>query len=282
MSYISRRFVKNIKYYYLEESFLFKGKLLKQSVYLGPISPSNEILLKAFEELKIKCAKFGHTVFSPPLTEFISSRTAGILDELRKKKLRAQKRIPKKQILTALHAKRVELLKAYLLESEKSGEFRFEKCILKYESLLDSNSPVSKDLIIDLHDSIYSSKKNFSGFRSVELPFAEPFKFPPPSEIDGLMNILLEWVNEKSSLIHPVEFSAKFHAKFSSISPFLQGNYFPALLVSNLILERNGFSFINPLLQNRAEYVAALSAGFKENHRPLTRLFVKEQRIGTD
>jgi Fic family protein len=282
MSYISRRFVKNIKYYYLEESFLHNGRLLKPSIYLGPISPSNEVLLKAFDELKKKCAKFNHPILTPPLTEYISNRTAKILDELRKKKLKEQKLIPLKQRLDSLHKERVEHLKAYLLESEKRGEFKFEKCIFKYEELLNSISPISKESIIALHDSIYSSKKNFSGYRAVELPSVEPFKFPPPNEIESLMNILHEWVSEKSNLIHPIEFAAKFHAKFSSISPFSQGNYFPALLISNLILEKKGFSFFNPLFKNKDEYLAALSAGFKENHKPLTKLFIKEQESNTN
>ncbi len=281
MSYISQRFVKKNKYYYLEESFLHGGKLLKPSIYLGPISPSNEILLKAFDELKKKCAKFNHPILTPPLTEFISNRTAKIHDKLRKKRLKAQKLTPSNQLLANLHTKRVELIKAYLLESKKKGEFKFEKCIFKYEELLKSNVPISKESIIDLHNSIYSSNQHF-GYRATDLPSVEPFRFPSPNEIESLMNILLEWINEKSKLIHPIEFSAKFHAKFSSISPFSQGNYFPALLISNLILEKNGFSFINPLFKNKDKYLAALSAGFRENHKPLTKIFLKEQLSNTN
>ena len=92
------------------------------------------------------------------------------------------------------------------------------------------------------------------------------------------MHELLAWYKKNEGLIHPVELSAKFHTKFTSIHPFADGNGRMARLLMNYILQLNCFPFTNIPLRRRSRYMQTQAAGNRNEHKPFT-LFLAEEII---
>ncbi len=315
MSYVSERKVKGKKYYYLEESLRHGSKLIKESIYLGPMSPSNEVLLNAFEKLKQECAKKNHQILVPPLTEFISSRTAGILEGAKKKSARLLYSFTTKQkqeflqrqrltFITESNAiegsslgyeetksilgkkKRIEELQKKRavvtgLQREEQEAMNHENCMELYDKMLAKNEKISHEMILRLHYALLRDISGYEKYQGIYRPVqvyvsGSTHEFPTPQEVNGLMSLLINWLHEKENLIHPVELAAKFHTKFTSIHPFADGNGRMARLLMNYILQQKKFPFTNIPLKRRSVYMKTQSAGNKEDFKPFTKFLTEE------
>ena len=260
MSYISQRIVKSKKYYYLEESFEYNKKLIKESVYFGSISPSNDELFLGYEILKRTCLARNHTVIVPPLTEFIRNRTAKLLKNAKNNYSEKINKLNKTQLLKLKETKINNLVQLYALDKttpvlEKNLSNLFEyynEGILKKESLTEIK-------IRKLHSLLTANNENKN------------------EEYDSnTMHLFLTWYKEKTDLIHEVEFAAKFCAKFYNLKLFQTHNFVLAIILMNYILEQKQFPFVM-LFKKRVEiFKKVLEEGKKENFKPITTFLIKE------
>ena len=81
-------------------------------------------------------------------------------------------------------------------------------------------------------------------------PTLERIDFVPPEEVPGMMNDLVNWLNnhidppkrkKKKYDLHPLLIAAGFHARFLKIHPFGDGNGRMARILTNLILMLCGY-----------------------------------------
>ncbi|MFA5931001.1 MAG: hypothetical protein WC821_01680 [archaeon] len=233
MGYLCSRIVKTKKYYYLEESFLFNGKLTKESVYLGSLSPSNDELFLAQEVLSRTCLEKNHVVLVPPLTEFIRNRTASILEQAKNKNKEKNSLLNQKQLKEfkknerELFFKNIFLKENPLQNTSSLSPNKFKSCFSFYDKELSENKSISIGLIHKIHSLLFKKKKE-------------------NSNSEALLHLILKWYSEKDNLIHPVEFAAKFYLKFLSINPFENEfeNEIVGIILMNYVLEQKGFSFV--------------------------------------
>jgi Fic family protein len=89
---------------------------------------------------------------------------------------------------------------------------------------------------------------------------ATDYKFPAPSEIEGLMDGLGQWAASGRDIMHPVAFAAMLHLKFVTIHPFIDGNGRVARLLMNAALIQDGYmlAVVPPIL--RPDYLSTIRA----------------------
>lgn len=83
---------------------------------------------------------------------------------------------------------------------------------------------------------------------------------PGGHRVDAEMESLLDWYNNGSKDLHPIERAAIFHAEFIRIHPFPDGNGRTGRLLVNYELVKNGYPTITIKASQRGEYVNALNS----------------------
>ncbi len=260
MSYISQRIVKQKKYYYLEESFEYKNKLVKESVYFGSMYPSNDEIFLGYEVLKRTCLARNHIVIVPPLTEFIRNRTAKILENVKNTHLENLKKLNEKQLQKINNEKIQSLINFFLLiEKNKIEKINFEHLMKYYLESIQKNEALTEIKIRKMHSLIMGHLESKS------------------EEYDSnLMHIFLTWYKEKTDLIHQVEFAAKFYAKFYNLKLFNENNPLLSFVLMNYILEQKGFPFIEISKKRINSFDKALESALKEDYKLITYFLVDE------
>ncbi len=81
---------------------------------------------------------------------------------------------------------------------------------------------------------------------------------PNPLKVPGLLDELIEWVNENPLNLNIVERISVFHHRFVWIHPFFDGNGRTARLVMNLLLMKWGYPPVIVLKVDRMKYYRAL------------------------
>lgn len=315
MSHLSTRTVKGKKYHYLEESFKAKGKWRKESIYLGPEKPSAEKILFAFGRLKEKCKVKKHPVLVPPLTQFISNKTAAKLEKAAEQKEAFLKKLSKRQreefakreritfitdsnaiegsSLTYSETEEILLHENEIKKSEKrniiiTGIGREEQealnlkaCLDRYGKYREINAKISEKMILQLHYILLEKISGYEKYQGVYRPVqvyirGSAHEFPLPQEVSGLMRNLTEWIEENHELVHPAELAAKFHTRFTSIHPFADGNGRMARLLMNYLLQQKGLPFTNIPLRRRQAYMKTQAEGNRENRKPFTKFLAEE------
>ena len=112
-----------------------------------------------------------------------------------------------------------------------------------------------------LHRLFYKSidETNAGVWRDVSIVVTgADYKFPAPTELDGLMSGLGEWIRADRDNVHPVRFAAMLHLKFVTVHPFIDGNGRVARLLMNTALIQDGYllAVVPPIL--RQEYMAGI------------------------
>lgn len=105
--------------------------------------------------------------------------------------------------------------------------------------------------------------------------FVGDFTPPPPSDLAYLMDKFINWLNEETSELHPIEFAALAHYKLVTIHPFYDGNGRTSRLLMNLILMQAGFPPVTIKVEDRHEYYDVLNKGNTGDIRPFIR-FISE------
>ncbi|MFH1240468.1 MAG: Fic family protein [Candidatus Diapherotrites archaeon] len=317
MSHLSTRTVKGKKYNYLEESFKFKGKWVKESIYFGSEKPSLKKLLNAVEELKKKCKKKNHLVLVPPLTEFITNKTAEKLQKAAENKKDFIKKLSKKQKEEFIKRERItfitdsnaiegsslnyketeeilshekQIKKAEKkniiitgIDREEQEALNLKMCLDRYDKYMKINSKISEKMILQLHYILLEKISGFEKYQGIYRPVqvyirGSTHEFPLPEKVPSLIKELINWLEENGKVVHPVELAAKFHTKFTSIHPFADGNGRMARLLMNYVLQQKEFPFTNIPLKRRQNYMKTQAAGNKGDYKPFTK-FLSDETI---
>lgn len=180
-----------------------------------------------------------------------------------------------------------------LLENVKITELksRDEQEVVGYYDVLEiiyenyENINISKNYIQQLHQNLlkYSTKddrhrgvyKNLSNKVVANYPDGTQrviFDTTEPHLVESEMNNLIEWTNEHitSKSIHPLVIIGLFIYEFLSIHPFQDGNGRLSRLLTNLLLLKNDYLFIqyvsfeNLIEQKKKTYYEALMDGQKD------------------
>jgi len=317
MSHLSTRTVKGNKYHYLEESFKYGKKWIKESIYLGSKKPGTIGLLGAFEKLKKKCTQKKHIVLVPPLTEFVSNKKAAKIQKAAENKKSVLKKLTKSQreefagreritfitdsnaiegsSLTYSETSRIleqeKQIKEYEkkniivtgLDREEQEALNLKACLDRYDKYMKINQKISEKMILQLHYILLEKISGYEKYQGIYRPVkvcirGSTHEFPLPQEVPDQMKKLIEWLKENEKLIHPAELAAKFHTKFTGIHPFADGNGRMARLLMNYILQQEELPFTNIPLKRRSSYMKTQAAGNKENYKPFTQ-FLSEELI---
>ncbi len=182
-----------------------------------------------------------------------------------------------------------------LLENVKITELksRDEQEVVGYYDVLEiiyenyENINISKNYIQQLHQNLlkYSTKddrhrgvyKNLSNKVVANYPDGTQrviFDTTEPHLVESEMNNLIEWTNEHitSKSIHPLVIIGLFIYEFLSIHPFQDGNGRLSRLLTNLLLLKNDYLFIqyvsfeNLIEQKKKTYYEALMDGQKDRY----------------
>jgi len=315
MSHISTRIVKGKKYYYLEESFRFRRKWRKESIYLGSEKPSLKKLEETFEQLKKKCWGKNHVVLVPPLTEFLTNRMAEKIQKATDHKKKFLGKLTKKQEEEFIRRERItfitdsnaiegsslsysdtehilsqeEQIKKYEkrkifitgIDREDQEALNLKACLDKYDKYFNINATLSEKMVLQLHYLLLQKIEGYEKYQGIYRPVkvyvrGSTHEFPLPQKVPGLMNGLINWYKIHENLIHPTELAAKFHTIFTSIHPFADGNGRMARLLMNYVLQQQGLPFTNIPLRRRSAYMKTQAAGNKEDYKPFTKFLAEE------
>ena len=85
-------------------------------------------------------------------------------------------------------------------------------------------------------------------------------------EIPQKINDLVNWFNNPSNLLHPIEKASLFHAKYETIHPISDGNGRTGRLLLNYMLVREGYWPVNiRYAEDRERYYEALAIFNRDN-----------------
>ncbi len=117
---------------------------------------------------------------------------------------------------------------------------------------LESGAPVTEVLIREIHRKLVDGVRGNEGrpgeYRQIQNAVVnsqtkQVIYMPPPAyEVTGLMNQLVQWINEETE-IHPVLIAALAQFQLVHIHPFVDGNGRTSRLLSTLCLYRTGYDF---------------------------------------
>jgi len=160
-----------------------------------------------------------------------------------------------------------------------------------YESFIDIS--ISKNYIQQLHQRLlkYSTKddrhrgnyKNLSNKVVANYPDGTQkviFNTTEPHLVENEMTALIDWTNQQLNIkeIHPLVIIGLFIYEFLSIHPFQDGNGRLSRLLTNLLLLKNDYQFIqyvsfeNLIEQKKKSYYEALMDGQKDRYTDNERI----------
>lgn len=298
------RKVKGKTYYYLAKNIRIGKKVKTFAQYVGLNKPAEKDFSGFEKKLNAKVNNFYKNELLKPKTEFIDVKTAksierikqetkSFLDGLTSKQKKDWVEQERENFITNTNAiegstlnlnetHRILKLKEKLgTERERLEVLNMEKCLQYYDKMLGINREMSEELILELHCILLNKIKDFDRYkgtwRHVDV-YIRPskFDFPRHEFVPSLMKNLIEWYNENMDVLHPVELAAKFHAKFTTIHPFADGNGRIARLLMNYILQQKEFPFTNIPVKKREPYFNTQEKGHFKQYKEFT-LFLAEQ-----
>ncbi|MCA9428447.1 MAG: Fic family protein [Candidatus Omnitrophica bacterium] len=129
------------------------------------------------------------------------------------------------------------------------------------EAVVENREPFSAHMIRNLHALILKNidDANAGVWRKYNVTIAGADHTPPEAlEVPQLMDRFIEWHEEQSTELHPVELAARTHTDFVGIHPFVDGNGRSARLLMNLDLMRAGFPPVILPVESRLAYYEAI------------------------
>jgi Fic family protein len=142
------------------------------------------------------------------------------------------------------------------------------EAISRLEGMVKASYQLSASDIMTIHALVLQRiEKDFAGrYRNAGVRISGA-NFTPPNalKVDGLMEELIGWVNEKSNL--PIIVKAViFHHRMAWIHPFFDGNGRTVRLMFNLLLMSAGYPPAIILQQDRKKYYDALNKANQGNY----------------
>ena len=142
------------------------------------------------------------------------------------------------------------------------------EAISRLEGMVKASYQLSASDIMTIHALVLQRiEKDFAGrYRNAGVRISGA-NFTPPNalKVDGLMEELIAWVNEKSNLPIIVK-AAIFHHRMAWIHPFFDGNGRTVRLMFNLLLMSAGYPPAIILQQDRKKYYDALNKANQGNY----------------
>ena len=87
----------------------------------------------------------------------------------------------------------------------------------------------------------------------------------PPEKIEEELGLLDKWIINERETLHPVQFAAELHRRFTAISPFKFGNNIIARLLMNTALLQAGYLPAVILPEQQHEYLSLLEKAQTDN-----------------
>ncbi|MHA2218425.1 MAG: Fic family protein [Candidatus Hodarchaeales archaeon] len=254
------KIIKRGNYYYLKHSFRKDGKVITLDKYLGKKVP------KDIEKIK------------QALRQESRKEVYQKLERIQKNFQKEWRRIPKsaqqreKEEIAIAFTYNTNAIEGSTITLEESREIIIDKTApnkpLKdiretemhynvFLSMLSKKEKLSKDLLLEWHQSIFGeTKPDIAGiFRDFLVRVGE-YIAPDWQEVEKLIKQFLNFTNE--STINPVELAARAHYKFEKIHPFGDGNGRIGRLIINQILWHNGYPMLIIEYAKRNSYYKAL------------------------
>lgn len=137
------------------------------------------------------------------------------------------------------------------------------KAIKYADNCLENNLELTEEMIKNIHRILtngvldveesgeYKTKRNWIGGASIHTS--------PPNSVEKHMNTLVKWYNENKENMNPIALATIFKYRFVCIHPFIDGNGRTSRIITNYILNQNGYCgiIIDPKL-NKLDYYKAL------------------------
>lgn len=147
-----------------------------------------------------------------------------------------------------------------------------EEAIVYLEGLIQEESPISEQMLLDLHALVLQHiEKDFAGrYRNGQVRIMGANFIPPNAlKVPDMVTSLLEMLQQNPEQEDDIVLATRFHHKFVWIHPFFDGNGRTARLMTNLFLMKKGYPPAVLLKNDRKKYYDALN---KANKGDLTKL----------
>jgi len=134
------------------------------------------------------------------------------------------------------------------------------KALDRAARLAESDAPITEHAIRELHAQLFASidDENAGEYRRTDARIVGRDYLPPESVlVPALLREFTEWLEESSA--DPVAKAAAAQAKILNIAPFVDGNGRVGRLLSNLILDANGYPPAIVRVEDRKRYYDGLS-----------------------
>ncbi len=148
----------------------------------------------------------------------------------------------------------------------------------------DKYDLLSVDLIKEWHLEVFKeSKPDMAGKFREYLVKVGNYLCPDWQDVPKLMDDFIDWYNEESKSLHPVELAAKAHYRFVKIHPFGDGNGRITRLIMNFILHKHGFPILIIEYKKRSSYYHALNQADKKTEyeflKYIYKRYMKENKM---
>ncbi len=100
----------------------------------------------------------------------------------------------------------------------------------------------------------------------------------PPEKVEKEMKQLLNWYENASQEMHPLQVAALFHGKFEKIHPFEDGNGRVGRFLANIMLINKGYPPLIIRSSQRQSYIKCLEDFHRGYTKNLERLFLEKYK----
>lgn len=151
--------------------------------------------------------------------------------------------------------------------------------ILFIEELVKKKELLCELDIKSIHSLILKNinSENAGAYRKTNVIISGAEHKPPHFlEVPQQMHNFIQWYDENSKTLHPIELAARVHIDFVGIHPFIDGNGRTSRLLMNMELMKGGFPPAIIKVEDRLAYYRALDlAHTKKEYNPFMELMEK-------
>lgn len=139
------------------------------------------------------------------------------------------------------------------------------------------NEKLEEPDIREIHNILFSGLCESPGnYRNGQVYIEGSDYMPPPAfEVPGLVNELVDWLNNNPEELRPIEMAAIFHHKLVAIHPFDDGNGRVGRLLMNLLLIQKGYPLTVIKTVDKQKYYDCLHKGDAGNLTPLVNFVAR-------
>ncbi len=289
---LKKRKIGNRTYYYLGHTYREGGKAKYKETYLGTDVPKNIEMAKRQFMQKIYEQKW-FASFNEIRKEY-KKQLEKTPPEVRRKNLEAF------LIRFTYDTNRIEGSKlsfkdtAALLELGISPNNRPIRDVKEAEShrkvfyeMLGQRDDISLGVILRWHKEMFVDTKKGMAGRLRDYPVyisGSSFTPPNPEAVEAYIAEFFRWYHAEKDNTNPVELAALAHLKFETIHPFGDGNGRIGRLITNFILNKNGYPMLDIRYTDRRSYYNALERSNAKNEDAIFvqwffKRYLKESRI---